>query len=175
MTREQFDTAVEVGYDRLVRTVGHYLDDRDVFSAADVLHNVLLTFRVKCLQAWEFRSQEEWEAAILRRVAQEIAHINAARATAGDFRAVHDVAEEIDTEDLTKSLDKMQVSDAFIDIYKHLDERARQVVLGILAGFTTRQVGEMLEISRELVSRVWRRSLVLARERMGRAASDENT
>src|SRR5207245_8594380 len=175
MTSEQFEQAVDTGYDRIKRFASSYVRNCEVHNPTDVLHNALLWFRVKLLATFEWRTQEEWESIILKRIIWDIANYRKGQVSALDFKdvVVKDYPDSMD--DRLNAEKEFFLSEAFADAISSLDSWERQVVLAVLAGFKQRQIADMIGIDRRRVSEVWTRALRIARAHMKADAFDEST
>src|SRR5207245_3646905 len=127
MTSEQFEQAVDTGYDRIKRFASSYVRNCEVHNPTDVLHNALLWFRVKLLATFEWRTQEEWESIILKRIIWDIANYRKGQESALDFKdvIVKDYPESMD--DRLDAEKEFCLSNAFMDAIRVLNGLERQI------------------------------------------------
>ena len=161
MTPEQFEAAVNAGYERLLFHARCALENGSVFEPKDVLHNTLLEFRVKRLTAFEWQSQEAWESHIRARITGDVLNFHLERAAALDFRDFERLTDDEVGDDAPSTLDvlvRLELEDALPRVLRGLRDNERQVVLGCVAGLTQEQIGSMLGVGQPRVSQILHRA-----------------
>lgn len=154
MTPEQLDRCVTEAYPRLVAEASRWVRPGDVYEPRDIVHTVLLGFRVRTLADFDYQGQAEWEKYVRMRIKGTIVDMWRVQDVGGDFKmrgdpAMDEVADERET--ALETLER-QEDEAFLGRIKPLlpgaitclTPKQLKVVEGRLAGYTFDQIAEAI-------------------------------